>query len=114
MPVLSDAEFPRAMRHKIIVQRKTITGQDSRGQDECTWTTIGTYWAAVKALQGSELVAAQQRWAEAKFTVTIHYTGIIQRADRIVWGARQLDILDAEDPSGDSRILQMTCREFVS
>jgi len=104
----------RDLRHRIVVGKRTITGQGSYGNDTITYPTLGTFWAHIEAMQGRELDAAMQRWAEARFKVRMHYnTYGIDRADRIYWGSRVLDILDIEDPFGDSRWLVAVCKEFV-
>lgn len=104
----------RDLRHRIVVGKRTITGQDSYGNDTITYPTLGTFYALVEAIQGRELDAAMQRWAEARFKVRLHYnTYGIDRADRISWGTRTLDILDIEDPFGDQRWLVAVCKEFV-
>jgi SPP1 family predicted phage head-tail adaptor len=105
------------LRSSVIIQRKTVTGQDSRGADVIDWTTDvdGPFWANVEALQGRQLEAVQQTWAEARFRVTIRYQpGIaIARADRLLWGTRVLDILDAEEPDQRHRQVVMICKELV-
>lgn len=101
-------------RHRITIQEKTVTGQDSYGQDTVIWPTYHACWASVDSLQGREFQAVQQRWADARFRVRIRYKAGIQRAMRIVWGMRTLDILDAEDPDNTKRQIVMYCKELVS
>ena len=112
MPV-SEKEQARALRHKITIGKRTITGQDAYGASIVTYP-VDVFWADITAMQGRELDAAMQRWAEARFKVRIHFNSYgIDRADRIFWGTRTLDILDIEDPYGDQRWLIMYCKEFV-
>jgi len=105
------------LTQRITIQHKTVTAQDGFGQDTVSWTasTSGPFWAEVVALEGRELANAQQKWAEARFKVTIRYqSGVtIQRQDRILWGTRTLDILDAEDPNQALRKTVMMCKELV-
>ena len=105
------------LRCQVTLQHKTILSQDTFGQDVVSWTadTDGPFWAMIDALQGRQLEAAQQTWAEARLRVTIRYQpGVtIERADRLLWGSRVLDILDAEDPSQRKRKVVMICRELV-
>ena len=113
MPV-RDTLLVRDLRHKIVVGKRTIGSQDSYGSDVITYPSLGTFWAEVTAMQGRELDAAMQRWAEARFKIRMHYnTYGIERADRIYWGTRTLDILDIEDQRGDRRWLIAYCKEFV-
>jgi len=106
-----------ALRSRVTVQRKTITAQNSDGADVVDWTldVDGPFWATIDALQGRQLEAMQQIWAEARFRVTIRYQeGVpIARADRLLWGTRILDILDAEDPDQRKRQVVMICKELV-
>ena len=113
MPV-SEKLLARDLRHKIVIGKRTIGDQDAFGNDIVTFPTFGTFWAKVKAMQGRELDAAMQRWAEARFKVRMHYnTYGIERADRIYWGTNTLDILDIGDALGDQRWLIAYCKEFV-
>lgn len=114
MAFASERILARDLRHKITVGKRTLGTQDSYGQQAITYPTLGTFWADISALQGRELEAVTQRWAEAQFRVRMHYNKYgIDRADRIVWGTRVLDILDVEDQYGDQRWLTMYCREFT-
>src|SRR5678815_4851466 len=87
------------LRHRITVTDPTVTSQDSFGQDVITAVEVGTFWCLVEALQGREKVAAQQRWAEARYKITLrHQDGIRFKAKMTVeWDDSTLDILDVED-----------------
>jgi len=112
--LIRDTLLARDLRHKIVVGKRTIGGQDAFGNDTIVFPVFGTFWAEVTAMQGRELDAAMQRWAEARFKIRMHYnTYGIERADRIYWGTRTLDILDIEDQQGDQRWLIAYCKEFV-
>jgi SPP1 family predicted phage head-tail adaptor len=69
-------------------------------------------WGEVFALQGREFQAVQQRWAEARFRVTMRYLDDVKAADQIIWGTRTLDILDVE-ADAKNRQLVMYCREIA-
>ncbi|OFX13202.1 MAG: hypothetical protein A2Z18_11075 [Armatimonadetes bacterium RBG_16_58_9] len=105
-------------RHRITISRKTVSGQNSYGEDVSDYTTtaFGPFWAEVTALRGRELESARQTWAEARFRVRMrHQPGVtVRREDRITWGTRTLDILDAEDQAGRQREIVMYCRELVA
>ena len=106
------------LSERVTIQHKTVTTQDTYGQDTVSWTasTDGPYWALVEAMQGRELESVMQKWAEARFRVTIRFqSGVtINREDRLLWGSRTLDILDAEDPTQSRTWTVMVCRELVS
>lgn len=85
---------------RIVIKRRVVT-QDSFGADVTgTPTTIGTFWARVEPLTGRELEQAMQKWAEARFRITIRrqpglaYT--IKPADHIEWNSQSLDVLDVQ------------------
>lgn len=101
---------------RITVKEKDVTGQDAFGADEYTWTTVATFWAHIRAMQGRELETAQQTWADARFKVIMPWQQTvtsIKREHRITWGTRTLEILDAEDPTSLRREFIMYCREIV-
>lgn len=104
---------PGLLRHRIIWQQKAVSGQDSVGQDIYAWADFITTPARVTALSGRELEAAQQRWAEARFKIEMHYTPAIEREMRGVWGSRYLDVIDAEDPWGTGMVLHVMAREWA-
>lgn len=105
---------PGDLRTSVQIQEKTVTGQNSSGEDVFTWTTIATMWCQVLPLQGRELEAAQQIHAEARFKLRTHYPpATITRAMRAVIGGRILDILDAEDPGNKQREFVMIAKEWV-
>lgn len=102
------------LRQQVTFQKKTVTSQDSYGQDVFTWTTQFTAWCEVRALVGREIEASRSLHAEAKFKLRTHYPPVtVERAWRGVMGTRVLDILDAEDPTGQRRELVMHAREFT-
>ncbi len=104
---------PGLLRHRIVWQQKAISGQDSAGQDIYTWTPIVTTQCRVTALQGRELEFANQRWADARFQIEMHYVSTLKREMRGVWGTRYLDIVDAEDPWGTGMVLKVIAKEWV-
>lgn len=102
-------------RSRITIQRATAS-QNSYGEDVPTWAAIGSCWANIRPLQGRELEAAQQTFAEARFRIEVRYQrgAGFQRKDRVIWGSRTLDILDVEDPDQRQRRLFLTCKEYAS
>jgi head-tail adaptor len=105
---------PGTARDKLVAQRAISVTQDSRGQDVPVYGTLYTIWGNVRAMQGKELEAAGQRWAEARFKIETWTPPVpLQRSDRLLWGTRVLDILDAEDPAGAGRTILIYCREVL-
>lgn len=106
---------PGDLRENITIQQKTVSGQNTSGEDVYTWTTVWACKANVLPMSGREIEAAQQKWAEARWKIKIHYPSVaIQRAMQIVWGVRIFDILDAEDPGGKRREFVMVAKEWVA
>ena len=93
------------LRHRIVVTNPQIASQDSFGQDVITDVEVGTFWCLVEPLQGREKEAVQQRWAEARYKITMrHQPGITFKAKMTVdWNGLTLDILDVEDTQSTLR-----------
>ena len=104
-------------RHKVIIRTKPARTTGSYGATEIDWssgTILGYFWGSFEALQGRELEASMQRWAEARFRFRSHYITGIDREDRIEYAGRTFDILDAEDPNGHRREIVLILRELVA
>lgn len=99
----SRAFNPGLARHKMRIMRPVKT-KDSFNADIVTLALYATVYAQVTALQGRELEAVQQRWAEAKYRIRMQYTKNIEREYSIEWplasGLLTLNILDVRDPAG--------------
>jgi SPP1 family predicted phage head-tail adaptor len=105
---------PGNLRHAITIQRASKT-QNTYGEDVVTWPALLTAHAQIRAMQGRELEAYQQQWAEARWKIRMWLPDVtIMREDQIIWGTRTLDILDAEDPDGTGRTLEIVAREVVA
>jgi len=77
--------------------RPVVTGQDSMGADILgSPISLRAVWAQVKSLDGRELQANAQRWAEARYKITIRRQPGLEllETDFITWRSRQLDMLD--------------------
>jgi SPP1 family predicted phage head-tail adaptor len=110
MPALN----PGDLRTQVTFQELVVASQDAYGQNVGTWTTRCTLWCEVRALVGREIEAARSRHAEAKFKLRTHYPPVtIEREWRAVMGTRILDIIDAEDPTGERREIVITAKEWV-
>lgn len=105
---------PGNLRHAITIQRAAKT-QNTFGEDVVAWSTLLTAHAQIRAMQGRELEAYQQQWAEARWKIRMWKPAeTIKREDQIIWETRTLDILDAEDPDGTGRTLEIVAREVVA
>lgn len=106
---------PGLARHQVTWQEKSVTGQDSYGRDECTWADVVSVKARITAMQGRELEAARQTWAEARYKIEHQYYAGITRAMRGKWwdgtAYRYLNILDVQDAPGMARVTTIICSE---
>lgn len=85
---------------RIVILDKSITSQNTYGEDVTTPITVGTFWARVEFLAGRELSLMQQKWAEARYRITMRrQPGVtLQREQSITWNGQTLDILDIQGP----------------
>jgi head-tail adaptor len=111
---------PGCLRHQITWQRKNVVGQDSYGGETLgtpAYLQVVNCRAEVTALQGRELSAAQQRWAEAKWQIKQHWYRGLTPDMRISWyidgEVRTLDVLDIQDPAGTGRMQVITAKDHV-
>lgn len=110
---LGRALNPGLMREKITITQKYEGAQNEYGEPTTAWNAYQECWARVEALRGNEFESVRQTWAEARLKVTTHYIPGIENEMRITWGARTLEILDAQDPNSMRERLVMYCRELV-
>jgi SPP1 family predicted phage head-tail adaptor len=107
---------PGILRHQIVWQRKKVTDRSSMGEAQFEWVDVLICKAQVKPLQGREIEAAQQRWAEARYRITQHYVAGLNQAERGVWSidgeTRYLDILDIQDRGGVGRVMDILAKEW--
>lgn len=108
---------PGTLRHQITWQRKGVTGQNSFGEDAYTWGDLVTLKASVQNLNGRELFAVQQKWAEARYRITQHFYSGLTPKDRISWYddgvVKTLDVLDIQDTAGTGRVQTVIAMDHV-
>lgn len=110
------------LRQRVIIQHRTISGQDTSGQDtiDFTSTVSGPFSAEVVHRSGREFASVQQVHAEVVLLFRMRFQPglVVKRQDRLQWllstGDRVLDIVDAEDPDGRRREFQIACKELVA
>lgn len=107
---------PGLLRHRITWQEQVVTSQDSYGQNVYTWQPVLTCRAQVQARGGMEMERAMQKWADAQFLITQHFSPGLRAKMRILWyvdGETQiLDVLGIDDPSGMGRYQNVVCKNF--
>lgn len=107
---------PGRWRERVAFQQKTVSGQDSFGQDTYTWTDVQECRMGITLLQGRELSNLQQRWSDVQWRGECHWFTGITTDMRVAWNVdinttRYLDVLQAEDPYGTRRVMQVYLRE---
>ncbi len=95
-----------SMRKRVTVQQRT-SSQDSYGQMIPVWSTRHQRWASVEPLSGTELLTAQQMTPEVTHRVTMRYDSTLAKTDRIIIGARVLEIAAITNP--DERSVETVC-----
>ncbi len=88
---------PGMLRHYIDLQRNQVTALQPGGQPLANWTTIHSDWGFVNALQGRELVQAQQIKSTITHEIIVRnrcgFGGLnITSKDRFVFGTVILNI----------------------
>lgn len=102
------------LRQQITIQQRAIV-PDATGQPVEQWSTLATVPANVRMLSGSERYtpAAGQQVARNAYRVQIRYRSDVTPLNRILHGAKVLDIEAARDPDGRQRELLCDCVELV-
>lgn len=78
----------------ITLERDALTY--ASGVETRTAAPYAALWAKIVPLAGREYWAAQELNSEAKYKVRIRYRDDVLPPDRVVWGARKLEILDVQ------------------
>lgn len=111
--------MPRASLYdqQITIRAKNVQGQNSFGEDELgDPLVVCAVWAAVEYLQGRELDRVSQRWAEAKYRISMRdFPGIeIKREHWVEWNAQTLDILDVQGQGTRAREWTIIAKDHVA
>lgn len=105
---------PGLCRHRLRIM-KPVKTKDAIGGDVPTLSLYATVRAQVVAMQGREMEAVQQRWADARYRIRMAYTPGIEREYTIQWlteqGELELDILDVQDPAGTQGYTQIYAKD---
>lgn len=96
------------LRTKIEIQSATETINNS-GERVASWATTLTVWARV-VTSGREFMAAQQRVQRLTHVLEIRPASV-NAGQRVLVGARVLDIQAAYDPDGLNRRMLLDCIE---
>lgn len=108
---------PGVYRERIQIQRKSVSGQNSTGEDVFTWVKVVDCAARVTSLQGVEIdEKAEQIWENALYRIEMHWFSGLDSAMRAVWqaagGLKGLNITDISDTWGTRRLLILSARSL--
>lgn len=113
MPRTREILNPGTLRDQITWQTKNVIGQDTYGHDilgDPPHRDVVTCMCRVSGMQGRELIAAQQIWADARYRIRQHYYKGLKPDMQIAWfvdgEVRLLDVLDIQ-PAGDMHQMQV-------
>ena len=106
---------PGLLRHGIVWQEKVVSGQDTTGADVYSWNDVLRCRARVQALGGREYARVMERWADAQYEITQHYSKGLKAKMRIQWlvdgDTHTLDVLNINDPAGAGRYQTVICKD---
>jgi len=97
------------LRHKVILQEKSVTGRDAKGGEVIDWVEFSTVRANVVPLRGREYVAIRQAQAELQVRIEMRFLSGVTSAMRAVHGTAIYNIADVIDVGGRRRNLELMC-----
>lgn len=100
------------LRHRITLQRKTATVNESGFETE-NWEDYKTLWAAVANLHGREYFAAAAVQAEGTVKFTIRYLPGIDTAMRISFRGKSYNITAIDNIKYQNRYQEIKAQEVV-
>ena len=100
------------LRNKVVIQQVTET-QGTDGYPSQSWSIFATVWAAIEPLQGRELNAVQQIYAEVTGKIRTRYLAGVTPKMRALFGSRVFDILGAINVEERNRELIIYTKEVV-
>jgi len=87
------------LRDRITIKRPLDpdeTTQDDHGRDEGDPETVGSFWCKVETLKGGEMITAQQKWANARYKITMRRFEVSPKM-YAEWKTIRLNILDVQN-----------------
>lgn len=93
---------PGLLRHRIqVFAPADVPPGNTFNEPTAARSLVATTWANIQALQGRELQAVQQTFADARFRIETQYLAGITTAMQILDDeGRTLNVLDVQDPYG--------------
>lgn len=106
---------PGDLRHRITLQRKTVT-RDAEGNVRETWGDVATVWAAVEpmSIRWREYLQASAINAESYTLFRIRYRFDVTPDMRVAYGGRFYNIVNVVDLAGRHREMHIIARDVMS
>lgn len=98
------------LRHKITVERETLT-TDAIGGQSSSWATNIEPFALVKPVSGNERYQAMKLEANITHKIYIRYTSNIRATDRVIFNSREMQIRAIIDLEERNKWLELHCVE---
>jgi SPP1 family predicted phage head-tail adaptor len=96
-------------RHRITLRRYSNV-PDGKGGYTRSWSTLhADLPAEVVSLSGREAIIANALQGISNFRITTRYVAGIQENDQVLYDGRELNIHNAEDPTGRRKELVIVC-----
>jgi SPP1 family predicted phage head-tail adaptor len=98
------------LNRRVTIQSRAA-GQDNFGEPNGAWSDVATVWAAVAPVRGAERYQAAQTQAQNEIKVTIRYRAGLTPKNRLMLGARVLDIENIVNINERNETLEIFCKE---
>ena len=100
------------LRHVVTIQTQSLAA-NNYGERTLTWTDSYTRRASVAVASGTESPGVEQTRAERAIVVTMRYTDIDARMNRIKWDNRVFGVVAVDHADSRKIETRLTCREIV-
>ncbi len=101
------------LRERVTIERP-VRVSDGTGGESVSWAALGTVWAEVASLAGSEVTQAERDEARGRYTVTMRHRDDVIADMRLVWRGKVLNIRGLRDPDGRRRWLAVSAEGGVA
>jgi SPP1 family predicted phage head-tail adaptor len=101
------ADFdPGWLRHRVVIETPA-TAPDGAGGATATWDVLGTVWALVEPVAGTERIVAGQLTGVVTHVVTMRFRADVTGGMRVLYRGRTYRVLVAYDPDERRRYLTL-------
>lgn len=99
-----------ALRH-LFQHRTAVDLPDGSGGMVRTWLTVDRLWGAIEPIAEGAALAEERPIAMLAQRVTVRAPNTLAPGDRLVLGARILEVQSVTDPDGRGRLSRCRCLE---